>query len=295
LLSLHGIYPPIPTPFDQAGSFDIARLDDNLSRWNAWPLDGYVVCGSTGEAVALSADERVELVRAARERVPEGKLLIAGAGLESTRGTIELVRRMEAARADAAIVVTPGYFANSLTPSGLVAHYRAIADSSPLPIVLYSVPVYTHLDLSVPVVEILSTHANIIGIKESGGSLSKIASLVARTPPEFQVVVGSAGLLLGALVVGAVGCVPALGCVAGPQIRELVRAFQAGELTRARELQAALVEANDLLTGRFGVPGVKAAMDLIGFYGGPPRSPLQPLGEADLVTLRQGLERAGLL
>jgi 4-hydroxy-2-oxoglutarate aldolase len=253
------------------------------------------VAGSTGESVSLAADERVELVRVVRSVLPAGKLLIAGAGLESTRETVRLVHRMAEAGADVVIVVTPSYFAPSIRPDGLLAHYRSIAEASSLPVILYSVPIYTHLDLPLEVVGELAVHPNVIGIKESGGSLAKITSLVSQTPKDFQVLVGSAGLLLGALIVGAVGCIPALGNVAAVHIRELMAAFQRGDLTRAREVQAKLVEPNEILTVRFGVPGVKAALDLVGFYGGPLRSPLRPLGEPELAVLRDSLGRAGLI
>ncbi|MGH2621011.1 MAG: dihydrodipicolinate synthase family protein [Anaerolineales bacterium] len=295
MISLNGIFPPIPTPFDSGETIDFDQLKSNLTHWNSWPLDGYVVAGSTGESVSLSADERVELVRAVRSAIPRDKLLIAGAGLETTRQTVELVRRMADSGADAVIVVTPSYFASSIGPRGLIAHYLSIAEASDLPLILYSVPMYTHLDLPVEVVRELSTHPRVVGIKESGGSLAKITSLVHQTPGEFQVLVGSAGLLLGALTVGAVGCIPALGNVAATQIRELMTAFQRGDLTQAREVQAKLVEPNEMLGVRFGVAGVKAALDLVGLYGGPLRSPLQPLGETELAVLSDALGRAGLL
>jgi 4-hydroxy-2-oxoglutarate aldolase len=295
LISLNGIFPPIPTPFDSDESINFDKLRSNLTRWDTWPLAGYVVAGSTGESVSLSGDERVELVRAVRSGIPSEKLLIAGAGLESTRETVRLVQRMANAGADAVIVVTPSYFAPSIGPGGLLAHYRSIAAASSLPVILYSVPIYTHLDLPLEVVRELAADPNVIGIKESGGSLAKITSLVSQTPEDFQVLVGSAGLLLGALTVGAVGCVPALGNLAGTQIHELLTAFQSGNWKLAREIQARLVEPNELLTSRYGVPGVKAALDLVGFYGGPLRSPLRPLGEPELAVLRDRLERAGLI
>jgi len=295
LISLRGIFPPIPTPFANDESIDFDQLKSNLAHWNSWPLDGYVVAGSTGESVSLTGDERVRLVRAVRSATPREKLLIAGAGLESTRQTVELVGQMADSGADAVIVVTPSYFAPSIGPRGLVAHYLSIAEASVLPVILYSVPIYTHLDLPIEAVRELSAHPNVIGIKESGGSLAKITSLVHQTPVDFQVLVGSAGLLLGALAVGAVGCIPALGNVATPRIRELMSAFQRGELALAREVQAQLVEPNEVLAIRFGVAGVKAALDLVGLYGGPLRSPLLPLGEAELALVRDTLRRAELI
>lgn len=295
MISLQGILPPIPTPFKFDESIDFGQLKSNFGTWNTWPLAGFVVGGSTGEFVSLSVEERVELIRAARQAIPSGKLLIAGAGQESTRETVALAGPMAAAGADALIVVTPSYYGPSLDSAALLAHYRSVAEASPVPVVLYSVPLYTHLDLPVDVVRELSAHPNVIGIKESGGSLAKITRLVHETPDDFQVLVGSAGLLLGALAVGAVGCVPSLGNVAGHRIHELMTAFREGDLTLAKRIQAELVEPNEIVTSRFGVAGLKAALDLVGLYGGPPRSPLQALGKEERAVLKAVLTRARLV
>lgn len=279
MLRLHGIIPPIPTPFAADESIAFDQLGENLERWARWPLAGYVVGGSNGEAVALSADERVELVAQARQRISGDRLLIAGAGAESTRASIGLAEQMAQAGADAVIVVTPHYYRPQLTSEAFVRHYEGLAEAAPVPVVLYNVPAYTGVDLPVEAVRQLAEHPNIIGIKESGGSVSKIAEMVSGTPPDFQVLAGSASFLLPALAVGAVGCVPALGCVAAESIYQLMQAYQAGELERARRLQAALIEPNAAVTSRFGVAGLKAALDLIGLYGGPVRSPLLPLSQ----------------
>lgn len=289
MLSLHGIFPPIPTPFDPDESIAFDRLRSNLSAWAQWPLAGYVVGGSNGEAVSLSADERVELVARARESIPADRLLIAGAGAESSRDSIALGQRMAQAGADALIVVTPHYYRPQLSASALTIHYQRIAEAAPVPVVLYNVPVYTGLDLPVDSVRQLAQHPNVIGIKESGGSVAKIAEMVSGTPEGFQVLAGSASILLPALVVGAVGCVPALGCVAAEPIHELMQAHRAGDPDRARELQAGLIGPNAAVTSRFGVAGLKAALDQIGLYGGPVRSPLQPLTEPEREELIRAL------
>lgn len=279
MVSLYGIFPPIPTPFNSDESIQVDQLRSNLERWADWPLAGYVVGGSNGEAVSLSADERVELVRQVRESTSRERLVIAGAGAESTRETISMAQRMAEAGADAAIVVTPHYYRPALDSAAFNAHYRAIADACPVPVILYNVPVYTGLDLPVGSVLALAEHPNIVGIKESGGSVAKIAEMVDGSPDDFQVLSGSASFLLPALTVGAVGCVPALACVAAQPVAELMQAFEAGDLDRARRVQASLIGPNTAVTSRFGVAGLKAALDQIGMYGGPVRSPLQPLSE----------------
>lgn len=286
MLALHGIFPPIPTPFNTDESLALDQLRSNLERWAEWPLAGYVVGGSNGEAVALTAQERVAVIGQVRQAIGSDRLLIAGAGAESTRAAAELAGRMAEAGADAVIVVTPSYYRPMLTSAAFIQHYSRIADASPVPVVLYNVPVYTGLDLPVEAVLELAQHSNVIGIKDSGGSAARITAMVADTPDEFQVLAGSASFLLPALTAGAVGCVPALGCVAGPQVYDVLQAFREGDLAKARTLQARLIAPNAAVTSRFGVAGLKAALDRIGFYGGPVRSPLLGLDE----TARSELE-----
>lgn len=295
MLSLRGIFPPIPTPFKQDESLDPDNLKANLARWNKEPLAGYVVAGSNGEAVALSFEERIELVAAARMAIPEDRLLIAGAGAESTRQTIALAEGMKHGGADAVIVVTPSYYGPRLDHSALVAHYLKVADASQLPVLLYSVPVYTGLDLPVAVVRELAAHENIIGIKDSGGSISKIDKMVNGTPADFQVLSGSASIFLAALVVGAVGVVPAIGCLAAGQISALMLAFESGDIDAARQFQAKLIGPTEAVTSRFGIAGLKAALDLAGYYGGPVRSPLQAITEEERTLLENTLTEADLL
>ncbi len=294
-ISLAGIFPPIPTPFHADGEIDFPALDRNLMRWNEFPLAGYVVGGSNGEFVFLTENERVQVVQAVRELVPANRLLIAGAAAESSRETIEITSRMADAGADLAIVVTPHYFKKQMTAEALEHHYRLVADAAPIPIVLYSVPSNTGIDLPVETVVHLAEHPNIIGLKDSGGDVTKIARMVHATSDRFQILAGSAGFFLGSLAVGAVGAVSALANIAGAELHELAQCFQGGELEAAQAIQLRLVEPNRAVTARFGVPGLKAAMDMMGYDGGPVRSPLLPLGDSERSELRAILEAGGLL
>jgi 4-hydroxy-2-oxoglutarate aldolase len=252
-----------------------------------------VLCGSNGEYVCLTAEERVELVRVARQVIPSNRLLIAGTAMESTLETIDLTRRVAQAGADVAIVVTPSYYKGKMNAAALEHHYRQVADASPIPLMLYNVPVYTGVDLPAQAVINLAKHPNIIGMKESGGDVTKIGYMVHETPDDFQILAGSAGFLLGALAVGAVGSVAALANIAAAPLARLMECFNKGDLAGARAIQLPLIEPNTAVTSRFGVPGLKAAMDMLGYYGGPVRSPLLPLPEEDKVTLRRVLIKAG--
>lgn len=292
---LDGVYPPIPTPFDGAGELETDQLKANLGRWNEWPLAGYVVGGSNGEFVMLTDDERVAVVRAAREAIPEDKLLIAGSGAQSTRRAISLTAAMAANGADACLVVSPNYYRRQMSAAALVEHYASVAEASAVPILLYNVPANTGINIPIEAIVELSGHANIAGMKDSGGDLVRIATIIQSTPDDFQVLAGGASFFLPALSVGAVGVVPALGNLAGRQLAQLQRLFKAGDLAQAAVLQRQLLAANQAVTAGYGVPGLKAALDMLGFYGGPTRSPLLPLTEAEKEDLRVILEQAGIL
>jgi len=294
-LSLDGVFPPIPTPFNTDGDIDLDRLRDNLDRWKEQPLSGYVIGGSNGEFVSLTPDERVEVVQEARVTIPSDSLLIAGSGMESTRATVELTLQMAEVGADAVIVVTPSYYKGLMSAAALENHYRQVADASPVPIILYSVPANTGVDLQLEAVVRLANHPNVVGIKDSGGSVAKIGAMVHETPDGFQVLAGSAGFLLGALAVGAVGTIAALANIAGPELVEMLTQFRSGNLTLAQEIQQRLIEVNTAVTTRFGVPGLKSALDMMGYYGGPVRSPLLPLSDEERGTLRWVLEKAALI
>jgi 4-hydroxy-2-oxoglutarate aldolase len=293
--SLSGIFPPIPTPFEDSGAVDYQALEANISTWNEQPLSGYVVGGSNGEFVHLTDQEKSEVVKFAREHAPEDRLIIAGTGELSTHKTLEMTLAAAKAGAQAALIVTPYYYKAVMTPTALVSHYQFVADRSPIPIMLYSVPSNTGLDMPVAAIVELSQHANIIGLKDSGGSVAKLGTIVAEAAPDFQVLAGSAAFFLGALAVGAVGAVAALANIAASQMHALQEAFQQGDLDQAGELQRGMIEINDAVTRRYNVPGLKAAMDLMGLRGGTVRSPLIPLDPAAQEELRQLLDQCGLL
>ncbi len=295
MIQLTGIFPPITTPFDDLGTILYSELESNLELWNDQPLSGYIVGGSNGEFVSLSIDERVEVVRRVREMTPSSRLVIAGSGMHATAATISLTGRLADVGADAALVLTPSYYKSNMTTPALVAYYEQIAGASSIPIVLYNVPRNTGLDLPLEAVEILAEHENKCGIKDSSGDVTKIGAIVGNTREDFQVLAGSAGFLLGALSVGAVGAVSALANIAGPKLVALITAFREGEFDTAKALQIRLIEPNTAVTARFGVPGLKAALDMIGFYGGPARLPLLPLSDGEISELGDILARANLI
>lgn len=293
-LQLGGIYPPIPTPFDEKGRIAAGALKDNLAFLNRFDLRGVVVMGSNGEYVMLTEKEKLLLMETARAAIPADKLMIAGTGCQSTAETIDLTRKAAGIGADAALVITPSYYRKLMTPEALIVHFRAVADASPIPVILYNMPANTGIDLEADTIAALAKHPNIIGLKDSGGNIVKMGDIRRMAGPGFQVLAGSAGFLLPALTVGAVGGVLALANIAPAQCIAIHRCFLEGNHTDALDLQVRMIPVNSAVTARWGIPALKAAMDFLGLYGGPVRPPLLPLPEETRRQLKAVLVEGGV-
>jgi 4-hydroxy-2-oxoglutarate aldolase len=294
-LQLAGIYPPIPTPFDFNGDLAVKGLSDNLAHWNRFDLRGYVVLGSNGELVLLGEHERIQVLEAARAAISDDRLMIAGTGCQSTRATIALTEQAAKVGADAALVLSPFYYKGGMTAEVLLHHFHRVADASPIPIIIYNMPACAGIDLTAETIAAIAEHSNIIGIKDSGGNVVKMANVRRMARPEFQLLAGSASFLLPALSVGAIGGILALANIAPAQCLAIRKHFSAGELDQARDLQLRMIPANTAVTRGWGVPGLKAALDMLGLYGGPPRAPLFPLSEEKRQRLKVILRNAGIL
>ncbi len=294
-LSLSGVYAPIPTPFDADGAVAHDKLAENIARWSQTSLAGLVVLGSNGEFTYLSDREKVEVLKTARQAIPKDKLFIAGTGCESTRCTLELTEQAAAIGADAAIVITPSYYTSRMDAQAMRRHFVELAGRSPLPIVLYNMPAFTGIDLTAEMVVDLAQHPNIVGIKDSSGNVVKLGAIIRAEPASFNVLAGSASFLYPALVLGAAGAVAALANIAPEQCYRIYRHAQEGRHEEARQLQLRMIPPNTAVTARFGIPGLKQALDWLGYYGGPVRSPLDPLDEAQQATLRAILVEGGIL
>lgn len=296
-MNLSGVLVPAVTPFDpQTGEVDLVALRANVRSWLAHPVRGVVLAGSTGEAVFLDDAERVAMIEAVREVVPDDRRLLAGTGLESTRATIRLTRAAAAAGADAVLIQPPAFFKPAMTPEVLRDHYLAVADASPVPVVIYQVPPrFSTVELSSGLVAELSRHPNLIGVKDSRGDLEGIGELVRVCRPGFQILSGSGLGFFAALEVGAVGGI--LG-VANPAARLACSVFDlqaAGHAEAAGRAQEALDPIHREIVAGLGIPGVKASVDLVGMHGGAPRSPLRPLAPERRAQVRAALVHAGIV
>lgn len=279
-LNLSGVFPPLTTPFAADGSVDLKALAANIEKYNQTRLAGYVVVGSTGESVYLREAEKLQVFEAARAAAAPGKILIAGTGCESTAETLELTRRAAGLGYGAALVRTPAYFKSQMTEAALERHYRAVADSSPIPVLVYSVPQFTGLGVSAALVVRLAAHPNIVGLKESSGDVRLIEEIARQAPAGFTALVGSASAFYAALGAGARGAVLAVACVLPEMCVELYEAWRRGDPARAQAVQQRLLEPTAAVTTRFGIAGLKFALELRGYAGGPARPPLLPLEDA---------------
>jgi len=292
---LSGSFPPIPTPFFE-GRFSPSRLAENLERWNARPYGGYVVLGSNGEAPLIPDEERAEVIRAAASAIASPRKMIVGAGRESTAATIESVKIAFDLGAAAVLVGVPCYYKPAMTDEVIRDHYLRVADSSPGPVLLYSVPVFTGLPIGVALFASLITHDNVAGIKDSGGDIDGLRGLVetARAAGGGKsVLVGSARILAEALAAGAVGSVLAVACVAAEICDAIARAVREGRLEEARSMNGTLSDLAEAVGRKHGIGGLKAALDLLHMHGGPPRAPLPAAGaeaRAEIASLMRRLD-----
>ena len=278
-MAVKGIFPALVTPFDSDGSVSLNAVRENIRRYNGTGIAGYVVLGSTGEAVMLSRAEADSVLAAAKEAAASTKFLIAGTGAESTAETIARTKRAGELGYAAALVKTPYYYKPVYKAETYIRHFRAVADASPIPVLLYSVPQFTGITLETPEILALAAHPNIVGIKDSSGNIQRVAEIVAGAPPDFQVLTGGAAVVYPALTVGARGAILALAAALPEKCAEVFLLFQSGRHEQAKALQLELAVASKRIVSEQGIAGVKYAMDLRGYCGGLPRLPLLPLTE----------------
>ncbi len=278
-MELRGIFPALVTPFACDESVSLSALKQNICLYNETAVSGLVLLGSTGESVMLTREEADAILVAAKEAAAPNKILIAGTGVESTAETIAQTKRAAALGYSVALVKTPYYYKPVYRAENYFRHYRAVADASPIPILLYSVPQFTGVTLETPEILTLAEHPNIVGIKDSTGHVQRAGELVASAPPSFHVLTGGAAVIYPSLVVGARGAVIALASALPEKCAELYDLFRTGQYEKAQQLHHFLVRASKRIVTENGIPGIKYAMDLRGYQGGLPRLPLLPPNE----------------
>ena len=270
--------PPIATPF-QDGKLASEKLKNNFVKWNKTDLSGYLVLGSNGEAVYLNEKEKIRVVEIARASIPRSKVMVVGTGMESTQETIRFTNQVAKMGADFALVVTPSYFKGSMKPQILYDHFIAVAESSRIGILIYNVPQFTGINFEPEWVAKLSKPPNIIGIKDSSGNIGQLSEIIDLSQKGFAVFVGSAPVFFHALCTGAVGGILAVANVVPQEYVRIQSLFNKGKMNEAKALQSQLTPLAKAVTTKYGIGGLKMAMDLTGYFGGNPRLPLKRPGK----------------
>jgi 4-hydroxy-2-oxoglutarate aldolase len=290
-MTLTGVFAPLPTPFDERDRLDVARLRAALRRWVATRLTGFVVLGTTSEAGLLDDEESDRVVGEARAQIPRSRPFIAGTARESTQAAVRAARRAAELGADAVLVRTPSFFKSQMTADALFRHYAAVADASPVPVLLYNFTAATGVTLPPATVARLAAHPNIVGVKESGSDIAQIGDLVALAPPGFAVLAGSGTTFYAALCAGVSGGVLALAALLPDACVRLFELVKDGRYDAARALQRQLAPVARLISAEYGVAGLKAALTLVGYDAGWPRPPLTPVGSEAIAALQDALAR----
>jgi 4-hydroxy-2-oxoglutarate aldolase len=284
-MNLQGIFTALTTPFASDASIAPARLRENIGRYNRIGLAGYVLNGSTGESVLLRWEEIYRLWETAKEAAAPGKLLIAGTGAEATAEAIEHTNRAASLGYDAALVRTPHFYKPQMKLEALAEYYFRVADAARIPVLVYSVPIFTNLQVDAELIACVAEHPNIIGMKDSSGDVDGVRKIIAAAPKGFQTLVGSASTLFESFELGARGAILALANAFPELCVEIYDASRSGDSARAHSLAQKLIAPAKILGPQHGIPGLKYALDRIGYYGGPPRAPLLPVGEAAQVEI----------
>lgn len=291
---LYGIFPPITTPFVN-DELAIDKLQENILKWNNTQLSGYVVMGSNGEAVFLTREEKLTLVEATKKFSSDDKIIIAGTGTDSIKETIFLTNESASCGADFALILTPSFYKSEMKHQSYVKYFSMVADKSKIPILIYNVPKFTGVDIEAETVAELSKHQNIIGIKNSSENGRQNIEFVANTHKDFSVIVGTASMLFNGITCGAVGGILALANIAPNQCVQIQKLIEEKKYDEALNLQQKMIPVNKAVTAKYGVAGLKAAMDYLGYYGGEVRAPLSSLNENDKTQLKKILIDADLL
>ena len=294
-MRIEGVIPPMITPFTENGDVDYDAHRHNMDIWNESDLGGYLVLGSNSEAIYLTEDEKIRMVDLTVERARAGRTILAGTGMESTRETISLTNKAADAGADAALILTPFYYGGAMHDEALISYFTQVADSVKIPVLIYNVTKFTHINISARAVATLSGHPNIVGMKDSSGNVPQLVSFKAVMADDFNLIVGTASAWYPALTLGVRAGIMALANIAPDGCVEVQRAYEAADHAKAVEIYERLFPVNTAITATYGVAGLKYAADLLGYQGRYVRSPLLPVKEEVQVRIREILERAGLL
>lgn len=291
---IRGVIVPVIVPFKKDGAVDYDKFNRNIEKWNEDDLGGYLILGSNSEAVLLNREEKLKLVEEAVQTADRNKLIMVGTGFESTLETIHFNNQVAGVGVDASLVITPAFYKDQLQDENLIRHYQKVADQSEVPVIIYNVPKFTQVNISIEAVSELAKHPNIIGIKDSSSDVSRMVSMKNAVDEHFNIIAGTASIWMPALTIGVEAGIMALANCAPNECTGIQEAFEKGNLKEARDIYLKIHPVNHAVTTKYGVAGLKYAADLIGYEGGEVREPLLPLNDMAKEDLRRILSIAQL-
>jgi 4-hydroxy-2-oxoglutarate aldolase len=289
---LSGIAAPISTPFVN-GEVAYDQLKSNMQKYRRTALAGFFALGSNGESMFLTESEKLKVLEVVLQEKADHQIVMAGSGYESTQLTISFSNQVAEMGADFVSILTPSYFKKRLTDEAMIGYYTDVADGVPVPVIVYNAPGFTGMTLTPKVVEVISRHPNVIGMKDT--SKGNMSTYLSAAGDDFDILSGTVSTLFESLLLGAKGGVVSLANAFPAACCELYDACKAIDLDKARRLHYMLIKLNKSVSGSFGVAGVKYAAEVAGYHGGDPRKPLLPITEEGRQSIRKAIEAAGLL
>lgn len=295
MLELKGIIPPMITPFTIDGEVDYEAFVYNINKWGESDLSGYLVLGSNSETPFLSEDEKLKLIELTVANA-NSKLVMAGTGMETAKDTIRLTNKAAELGADYALILTPCFFDSAMKTPALIEYFTEVADNVKIPILLYNVPKFTHVNMEPDLIQKLAKHPNIAGMKDSSGDIPQLATFLRVTEEEdFKVFVGTASALFPALTLGATGGIVALANCCPDQCVEVYNSYINGEYETSRRVYQRVFPINTAVTASYGISGLKWACSLMGFKGGYVRKPLQEQSKENKIIIKDILKKSKVL
>jgi 4-hydroxy-2-oxoglutarate aldolase len=291
-LKLRGVMPPMITPFKENGDVDYNGFASNMEKWNDTGMSGYLVLGSNSETAYLNEDEKLELIKIAASTRKPGKNLLVGSGMESLRETVTLTNKAAKLGCDAALVLTPSYYNANMTSEAMISFFTQLADNSDIPVLIYNVPKFTHINIKADAVSVLSKHPNIIGMKDSTGDVPQMATWKRIVPEDFNLLVGTASAWFPALTLGVEGAILALANSNPNECVKVQEMFDSGDWKEARDIYQRMFPVNSAVTATYGIAGLKYVCDKLGYVGGAVRNPLLPLKEDAKAAIDEILRKA---
>lgn len=294
-LQIKGVMIPMITPFKEDGEVDYEKHIANVNKWNNDSLAGYLVLGSNSETPFLTEEEKLKLIELTVKHAGKDRIILAGTGMESTRETIRLTNKAAELGAHAALILTPFYYGGKMNDEALINFFTQVADNVSIPVLIYNVTKFTHVNISPKAVKILSAHPNIIGMKDSSGDIPQLVKFKGVIPEDFNLIVGTASAWYSALTLGVKAGILALANCCPNECAQVQEYFENGDATKARDMYLRMFPVNDAVTGGFGVAGLKYACDLLGYEGGCVRSPLLCSNKEEKLSIREILSKSNLL